>query len=317
MAMANCRKTVLFLVKLALSLGGLVLVFLLSRAKFPEIGRTLAAASWGWLAVAFSLHTLGLLFSAYRWQILAQAQGDHIPLGYLVKSYIVGRFFNTFLPTSVGGDVVRMWDGAKYSTSFVKSSAIVVVERATGIIVLFLFALLASLLRLDMARRIPVIEVALLLGAAGLIATAVFFLPAVGRLLARGPEHGFRRRLFDKMRLFRGTIVDYRRHPAAFVRATAWAVLLQLNVVIYYILIGRALGLAIPALDYFVFIPLVLLLQIIPVFINGFGIREISYVAVFAFYGLAASAAWSFALVEIAFGLIIGLLGAVIYITRR
>jgi uncharacterized protein (TIRG00374 family) len=315
--MAGSKRTLLFILKLALSLGGLAAVFLLSRAKFPEIGRTLAAASWGWLAVAFSLHTLGLLFSAYRWQILAKAQGDHIPLGYLVKSYIVGRFFNTFLPTSVGGDVVRMWDGAKYSTSFVKSSAIVVVERMTGIIVLFVFALLASLLRLDMARRIPVIGIALLLGAAGLVAIAAFFLPAVGRLLRKSPARSILRRLFDKLRLFRDTITDYRSHPAAFLRATVWAVLLQLNVVIYYILIGRSLGLSIPALDYFVFIPLVLLLQIVPVTINGLGVREGAYVAVFAFYGLSASTAWSFAVVEIAFGLIVGLLGAALYAARR
>jgi glycosyltransferase 2 family protein len=315
--MAGSKRTLLNILKLALSLGGLAAVFLVSKAKFPEIGRTLAAASWGWLAVAFSLHALGLLFSAYRWQILAKAQGDHIPLGYLVKSYIVGRFFNTFLPTSVGGDVVRMWDGAKFSTSFVKSSAIVVVERMTGIIVLFVFALLASLLRLDMARSIPVVGLALLLGAAGLMAIAVFFLPAVGRLLHRGPSHGFLGRLFEKLRLFRDTIVDYRSHPAAFAKATIWAVLLQLNVVLYYILIGRALGLTIPALDYFVFIPLVLLLQLIPITINGLGVREAAYVAVFAFYGLSSSAALSFSLIEIAFGLIVGLIGAALYAARR
>ena len=277
-----------------------------------------AAASWGWLAVAFSLHALGLLFSAYRWQILARAQGDHIPLGYLVKSYIVGRFFNTFLPTSVGGDVVRMWDGAKYSTSFVKSSAIVVVERMTGIIVLFLFALVASLLRLDMARDIPVIGLALLLGAAGLAAIAVFFLPGVGRLLTRGPAHGLPPpdcSTSSGFSAIRSSATEATRPPSA--RATVWAVLLQLNVVLYYILIGRALGLTIPGLDYFVFIPLVLLLQLIPITINGLGVREVAYVAVFAFYGLSASAALSFSLIEIAFGLIVGLLGAVLYATRR
>ena len=187
----------------------------------------------------------------------------------------------------------------------------------TGIIVLFVFALLASLLRLDMARRIPVIGLALLLGAVGLIAIGVFFLPAVGRLLLRGPSHGFLGRLFEKLCLFRDTITDYRSHPAAFAKATVWAVLLQLNVVLYYILIGRALGLKIPAFDYFVFIPLVLLLQLIPMFINGIGVREGAYVAVFGFYGLTSSAALSFSFIEIAFGLIVGLIGAVLYAARR
>jgi len=148
-------------------------------------------------------------------------------------------------------------------------------------------------------------------------AIAVFFLPAVGRLLHKGPTRGFLGRLFEKLRLFRDTITDYRSHTAAFAKATIWAVLLQLNVVLYYILIGRALGLNIPAPDYFVFIPLVLLLQLIPITINGLGVREGAYVAVFAFYGITASAALSFALIEIAFGLIVGLMGAALYAARR
>jgi len=310
------RRTLFFLLKLALGLFALAAVFLLSHAKFPEIGRTLRSAAWAWLLLAFSLHTLGLLFSAYRWQILARAQGDRIPLGYLVRSYIVGKFFNTFLPTSFGGDVVRIWDGSRYSTSLAKSSAIVIVERMTGIIVLFFFALTASLVRVEMARRVPVVGIALLLGLAGLAAIAAFFLPAVGRILGCGPRYGFLRRAFDKLALFRATIISYKAHPAAFLRATLWAVLLQLNVVLYYILIGRALGLKIPVPDYFVFVPLVLLLQIVPITINGLGVREGAYVAIFSFYGLSASAALSFSFIEIAFGLAVGLLGAVIYITR-
>ncbi|MBN1939549.1 MAG: flippase-like domain-containing protein, partial [Candidatus Aminicenantes bacterium] len=196
------RKTVFFLLRLALGLGGLTAVFLLSRANFPDIGKALKEASWSWLALSFSLHAFGLLFSAYRWQILAEAQGDRIPLGFLLKSYLIGKFFNTFLPTSFGGDIVRIWDGSKYSTSIVKSSAIVVVERMTGVLVLFLFALAASLGRLDMAEKVPVIWVALALGLAGLASVVAFFLPGTGRALLRGPARGFFRKAFDKAARF-------------------------------------------------------------------------------------------------------------------
>jgi hypothetical protein len=315
--MATHRKTLLFILRLALGLGGLAAVFVFSRANFPEIGRALRSANWGWLVLSFSLHAFGLLFSAYRWQILARAQGDRIPLGYLMKSYIVGKFFNTFLPTSFGGDIIRIWDGSKYSSSVAKSSAIVVVERMTGIIVLFLFAVGASLARLEMVGLIPVIWIALALGLAGLAGIVVFFLPAVGRALRRGPQHGFLRKSFDKALLFRETIIAYRRQPGPFLRATIWAILLQLNVIVYFILIGKALGVPIPRLDYFVFIPLVLLLQILPITINGLGVREGAYVAIFAFYGLSSSTAISFSFLDLAYSLIIGLIGAVIYLARK
>jgi len=311
------RKTLFFLLRLALGLGGLAAVFVFSRAKFPEIGRTLAAAKWGWLALSFSLHAFGLFFSAYRWQILAKAQGDDIPLGYLTKSYLIGKFFNTFLPTSFGGDVVRVWDGSKYSTSIVKSTAIVVVERMTGVIVLFLFALFASFGRLEMAGRVPFIAMAMALGLAGLAATIVFFLPVAGKALRRGPSHGFIRKALDKVALFREAILAYRHHWGPFMQAMFWAVLLQLNVIVYFILIGKSLDLPIPAFDYFIFIPLVLLVQMLPVTINGLAVREGAYVAIFAYYGLSSSIALSYSFIDLAYSLIIGAAGAILYLTRK
>ena len=311
------RKTLFFVLRLALGLGGLAAVFIFSRANFPEIGRALKGASGAWLAVSFSLHAFGLFFSAYRWQILAEAQGDKIPLGFLAKSYLIGKFFNTFLPTSFGGDIVRIWDGSKYSTSIVKSSAIVVVERMTGVLVLFLFALAASLGRLDMAESIPVVWIALALGLVGLAALVVFFLPATGRALRRGPSGGFLRKICDKTCLFRETILAYRTSPRPFIRAMIYAVLLQLTVIIYFVLIGKALHLPIPVLDYFVFIPLVLLLQMLPITINGLAVREGAYVAIFAYYGLSPSLAISYSFVDLAYSLLIGVAGAVIYLTRK
>ena len=311
------NKTLSFLLKLAVSTALLVFFFLAKKISFAAIGRELAGAAWGWLAVAFALNAIGLLASAYRWRILARALGDDIPVGFLVRSYLVGTFFNNFLPTRFGGDVVRIWDGSKYSRSLVRSSAVVLVDRATGLIVLFLFALAASLFRLDMAREIPVVWAALLVGAAGLLAVALFFLPAAGRLIERLPARGFLHSARSKVLDLRATILAYRKAPADFARASAWAVVLQLNVVLYYFLIGRALRLSIPLLDYFIVIPIVLLVQVIPISVNGWGIREASYIAIFAFYGIGPAAAVSFSLVEVAFGLIVGLAGGAIYIARK
>ncbi len=201
----------------------------------------LGGADWGLLALSFCLHALGLLISVHRWRILARAQGDDIPFGFLAKSYLIGKFFNTFLPTSFGGDVVRIWDGSKYSSSIVKSSAIVVVELMTGVIVLFFFALAASLGRLEMAGKVPFIGAALVLGTAGLASAAVFFLPLTGRWLRGGAPDGLLRKARDKALLFREAILSYRRRPRPFFRAMLWAVFLQLNVVVYFILIGISL----------------------------------------------------------------------------
>ncbi len=314
--MAGRNRLPMLLLRLVLSLS--ILAFILIRqTSLGEIGEVLRTVDWRWLALAFSLHAFGLFSSAYRWRILARAQGDDIPLGFLAKSYLVGQFFNNFLPTNFGGDIVRIWDGSRYSKSLVKSSAIVLVERFTGISVLFLMAVVGSLFRLEMAREIPVILAALLLGLLGFAGTAVFFTGFAARLLASLPLRGFPDKLRNKTLLFRETILHYKTQKGPFAWATFWAFLLQLNVVVYYYLIGRALHLNIQFIDYFVFIPLVLIILTIPITISGLGLREESYIEIFRFYGISAQAAVSFSLIGVAFNLIIGIVGGIIYVTRR
>ena len=314
--MAVKKSTPLLLLKLAVSLSILVLI-LTTQTSLREIGTVLRTVNPYWLILAFSLHAVGLFASAYRWQILARAQGDDVPLGFLAKSYLVAQFFNNFLPTRFGGDIVRIWDGSRYSRSLVKSSAIVMVDRFSGVIVLFLMAVIASLFRIDMARQIPVVWIALLLGLLGLVLIAVFFLPAFARLFAALRLRGILDRLRAKILLFRETILHYRTQKRAFLRATFWAVLLQLNVILYYFLIGLALHLNIQLIDYFIFIPIVLVIQIIPITINGLGLREGSYIEIFKFYGISARSAVSFSLVDVGFNLVLGLIGGTIYVTRK
>lgn len=314
--MARRQRLPILLLKLFFSIAILAFI-LIKQTSLKDIGAVLKTVNPLWLVVAFSLHAFGLFSSAYRWQILAKAQGDDIPLGFLARSYLVGQFFNNFLPTSFGGDIVRIWDGSRYSKSLVKSSAIVLVERFTGISVLFLMAVVGSLFRLEMARKIPVIWVALLFGTLGFGLIAAFFLPFAGRLLTSLPLHGLPDKLRNKTVLFRETILYYRTQAKPFIRATLWAFLLQLNVVVYYFLIGKALHLRIHFIDYFIFIPLVLIILTIPITISGLGLREESYIEIFRFYGIPAQAAVSFSLIGVAFNLIIGIIGGIIYVTRK
>ncbi len=132
------RKDVLvFLLKLTVSFA-LLAYIILKKASVPDILRVLRGVDIFWILASFSLHALGVWISAVRWRILILAQGDTVPLGYLVKSYLVGTFFNNFLPSRFGGDVVRIWDGSRYSGSVLRSSAVVLVERLTGVIILLL-----------------------------------------------------------------------------------------------------------------------------------------------------------------------------------
>jgi uncharacterized protein (TIRG00374 family) len=315
--MPKAKKLLFLTFKIVFSFS--ILAFLLLReVRIKDIPGALRNVDLLLLLLSFSLHALGLLISAYRWQILIRAQEDNVPLGFLAKSYLVGNFFNLFLPTRFGGDAVRIWDGSRYSRSLLKSSAIVIVERFTGIIILLSFAFGASLMRIDMARRLPVIWISLLVGFLGLL-LAFFLLSRPAYMVFRKiPERGILTAIKMKAFQFREIILVYRKRKAAFFKALFWALLLQINVILHYYLAGRAFHLEIPLLDYFIFIPIILLILTIPVTISGLGLREILFIQIFATYGIADYLAFSFSLVaDFVFTLIIGIIGGVIFILRK
>lgn len=314
--MPKKKDFLVFTLKFVFSASVLAYI-LISQTSLKDIFVTIKEADHLLLAISFSLHAFGLVISAIRWQILIKAQDDWVPIGFLTKSYLVGSFFNLFLPTRIGGDVVRIWDGSRYSKSLIISSAIVLVERLSGVVVLFLFAFCASLLRLDMAQRFPVIWVALILSLCGLGLLALFLTPLSDFVLGKLPEKKPLSTVIQKIRQFRETVLLYRKRKGALGKAFFWAALLQINVIVHYYLIGEALDLDIALLDYFIFIPIVHLILLIPITINGLGLREGAYLEIFRYYGISSAAAISFSWIDLAFMLIVGLSGGIIYVFRK
>jgi len=315
--LADNKKRLIFFAKLIFSLSILAYIFL-EVVPVSDIIKEVQKAEIIWLLLSFSLHVFGILISAYRWQILTRAQGEKIPLWYLAKSYLVAGFFNNFLPTRFGGDIVRIWDGSRYSKSLVKSTAVVLVERLTGVIVLLSFAFIASLIRLDLAQTVPAIWAALIIGFSGLCLVGLFFTSGGKKLIQKIPSSSYLANIKTKLLDFREALLKYKEKKQIFTQALFWALLLQINVIIHYYLVGKAFSLSIPLIDYFIFIPIILLILTIPITIGGLGLREIIYIEVFKFYAIEQATALSFTLLaDLTFSLLIGLIGAVFYIRRK
>lgn len=311
------RQTFFFLLKLALGLG-LLLYLALVIARPREIAAVLARASWRLLLLAFALHAVGLLFSAIRWKLILDRQGAGFGHGQLIGSLLVGSFFNLFLPTRFGGDVVRVSDTRRIETGMTGSLAVVVYERMSGIVALLVFALLASLLRIGFVREMPLLYVSLLVSLGGIVLLVVAWKRLPRGWLARRPcRRPWLRRILDRLDAFHGIILDFIGHRGLSRRVFFWAMLLQFNVVAHYFVIGRALGLGrIPLLDYFFSIPVMLFVLSLPISINGLGVRDLFLVQLFTLYGYPAEFAIAFSAIDLAFNAALGAIGGLIYILR-
>ncbi|MBN2346104.1 MAG: flippase-like domain-containing protein [Candidatus Aminicenantes bacterium] len=312
------KKTAFFLFRLVFGLGLLLYVVLgLSRPR--EIVAALQGASWPLLGLAFALHVFGFLFSARRWKLILDERGAGFTTPQLIRSLLVGSFFNLFLPTRFGGDVVRVSDTRRIVHGMTGSLAVVVYERMSGIVALLLMALFSSLVKIQFLRQMPLLYASLALSLLGvfLLLLAWKKVPR-GFFAARRCRRPWLRKILGKMDAFHGIILDFLLQRRLSRRVFSWALLLQLNVVLHYFLIGRALGLGrIPVLDYFFSIPLMLFVLSFPVSINGIGVRDLFLIKLFTYYRYPAQFAIAFSLLDLAFNVIVGIVGGLIYIFRR
>jgi len=297
--------------------SGILITYLLYKVDIKSIFSSLNSVNLFWLALAFSLIFVGNLISGYRWQLLLTTQDIHIPLKTLISSLLVGRFFNNFLPSTIGGDIVRVYDTSKYSKNTAVSMTAILIERLTGFLALLLIAAFALVFGFHTIGDTFLLWV--LIGFFSLI--LLLFLGLFNATLSRQI-----RKIFDFRGLSRikGKIdkvyqaLDlYKSKRKDLLVTFLLGFALQVAAVAHYYLIGLALDLNVSILYFFIIIPLILLILLLPVSINGIGVRENAYVLFFAKIGVEGSI--SIALSWLAFGmiLIIGIIGGVIYAARK
>lgn len=299
------------------AVSGLLIVYLLYKVDIKSIFFSFSSVNLFWLALAFSLIFIGNLISGYRWQLLLATQDIHIPLKTLISSLLVGRFFNNFLPSTIGGDIVRVYDTSKYSKNTAVSMTAILIERLTGFLALLLIAAFALVFGFHTIGDTFLLWV--LIGFFSLI--LLLFLGLFNATLSRQIRRIFNFRGLSKIKGKIDKVYQalnlYKSKRKDLLITFLLGLALQVAAVAHYYLIGLALDLNVSILYFFIIIPLVLLILLLPVSINGIGVRENAYVLFFGKIGVEGSI--SIALSWLAFGmiLIIGIIGGVIYAARK
>jgi uncharacterized membrane protein YbhN (UPF0104 family) len=290
-------------------LGSVVLLAVIAwRLDWGDVAAALGRVRTGYVLAAVLLFAGLQVASSLRWRLLAVAQGfDGTAVRY-VGYYFIGSFFNLALPSSVGGDVVRVWylagqEGAGPATGRRLAALVsVLADRVNGVVVLVLMACVSAVV-----CPVPLAPW-ILWTVAGIGAATVLALAAVPVLrLISSPKLTHLRRLADSG-------WSYCRHPGVLMTATLSSVVVQVGNAALGYLIGEALGLPVPALYYGLIVPLVALLALLPISLNGMGLREAGYVVLFAPLGIEAGDAVTFSLLMFAVSAVVSLGGVGFYL---
>ena len=301
------RRRLMNLLKVSVTVAGLILVLrsLDLRAILIIIGNV----GWSWMAIGAVLMMLGLVVRAYRWHLLLHGSNSTIRFGRLLAIYLIGSFFNAFLPSGLGGDVVRAAEAAQDVDADVAVGT-VLVDRLTGLMALFAMALVVLPFRPAnfpdrLTATIAAICLVGLLFGFTLIDGRLFhrlirIMPAGIRTLG----DGFLERLAVAIQNCGGKTLA---------GALMVSVLFNLMQVSWWAATGRALHLDIPFSYFLLIVPIMALALLVPS-IGGLGVRE--NLAPLLFIGAGITPEQSVALTLLVFGLerVASLLGAPVYL---
>ncbi len=313
----TAQKRRALLIKSVVSIA--LITFILSRVDMGQTVDVLLEAHIGLLALAWSLTFVGALLTASRWRILLAAQEVFTTTRHLIKCWMTACFFNQFLPSTIGGDAIRIYDSWKLGASKVGAVSVIGVDRLLGLFALMIFGVIAlylSSLQVEqhLEMRILVVGAAIVLG---LISAWIFF-PSkyvgaiVNRVLAVLPTRIMR--IGDKFRL---ALAVYQGRMGVLVKALLLSALLQINVIFFYFLVGSALDLPITFLDCMLIIPVANIALLLPITINGVGLREGIFVLLLSAYGVPAATGIAFAWASFVLFTLYGLLGGIVYALRK
>lgn len=296
-----------------------LVAWILRKAPVHEVLESFRSADLRFVLLSVILNPIGYWASVNRWRLLLRSQGGDASFGFLLRSFLVGVFFNNLLPSTIGGDAVRAVATSRTGIGRAAAVAIVFVDRFIGLLALMLFAVLGLLVSGRLLAEIPVLYAWVAAGTVGLgLVACLLFLPSVRaagmleRIGLKLPER--LRGLFAKAST---AFLAFQGKGSVLARAFGWSLVLQTAVVLNGYCLAKALHVAIPLPYFFLIVPLALFVMMVPISIGAIGVRENVFAFFFAAFGVASTTAVAVAWLDYGLVLVQALVGGALYAWGR
>jgi glycosyltransferase 2 family protein len=293
-------------------------LYMLYRADPAAVLRAASGADLTFIGLAILLVVADRALMAYRWTALLCIVDEtrRPPTSRLLEIFFVSTFVGTFLPASIGGDAVRAYSLSRHGVGGADAVASVFMDRMLGVASLLVIGAVGVWLARDLSSNVAVLGALGLTAAVSAVTVAMVFSERVGlwtaRVIRLAPLPPLQR-LADAVV---AAVREYRRFHGQLGIVLAASVAVQILRVLQAYLLGRAVGITVGVAVYFAFVPIILLVMLLPITINGLGTSQAAFVWFFARAGVAAPPAFALSVLFVGLGIVGNLPGGLIYAAR-
>lgn len=298
---------------LKITISAVILYFLFKNIDVALFWKTVASVNPMTVVLAGFIFIASQSISALRWLTILKKDLD-ISYLRLLSIYFIGMYFNNFLPTIVGGDLVKGWFLYKTTNRGDLSVASIFLDRYSG------FAALISITALALIPGYALISESGLLAFFALLIGGFVFISLV---IWVGPLHGWAMKLLAKIHFyglnkkistFYDVLMGYKSHHGILVKIFICSIFVQGGVMLGYYVLGSGLGIKVGIGYYLLFIPLITAITMLPISLSGIGLREYSFVFLFTKVGATKEQAVTLSLMWFIITALTSLIGGVEYL---
>ncbi|MGE0790802.1 MAG: sulfatase-like hydrolase/transferase [Sandaracinaceae bacterium] len=283
------KKALGVALKIAVSAAGLYLVYgaAMGRDGMSELRERIGNLSWGWFVAAMAMQTTAIGFAIVRWRFLLGGQGIKAGYSFLAPSFMIGRFWGAFTPGGLGLDGWRLFDVATRTKKNARAVTVTVVEKILGQLAFGLVVMGGSVWGLS------------LMGVSGVLLVNGFFvvLVAVGLTFLARPKlflplfRVFPKQIRPRMRTLMEAVTAYHGRMRLLAIAVLCGVAVHAFNNLIYVCAAQAMHLEVSPFVMFFASSIVIMSTIVPLSLNGVGLREATAAGVLGAFGVAAPVA--------------------------
>lgn len=310
--MAILKKILPILLRIGISI--ILLVFLFKQIDEKSLLAVIKNADIGLLLLAAVIYFSAYVFCLFRWEMLLKGAKIYLPLKRVIISFAGGIFFNLFLPSTIGGDFVRSIDLATHTKRPREVVATVLLDRLSGYVGLVIVALLALLFGWKLVEdKSVLLSVAIITGILVVTLLVLFnrFLYSKINQILHSPTAG---RIREAIKNLHQEIHIFRHHKKIILNNLILSVLIQVVSPVTFYIIALSLGIKIDITYFFVYLPIIGAITLLPISIGGLGLRDATTVFFFSKAGVSKDLAFAMSLINFSFILVYASIGGLIYV---
>ncbi len=308
-----------FSIKVIISIS--LIFYLLNKIGFERLREVFVEVNVWWLIGALIFVTISNLLGVFQWRLLLKSSGIEISYFRAFTYYYNGLFFNNFLISYMGGDIFRIYDISKHSGKNSTAISTVFLDRFMGLLAMSILAMIFGIVSVKIINStyilIPVSGFFIFL----LFVVLFFYFKEFAKMFQAATEKLLPKIVFQKLREVYNGINYFKNHRKLIFFLLFISLLIQsLRISTHYAgaLALNANGQANISIWYFfIFVPIIFIISLLPITIGGIGVRESMGVLFFGYVGISGNLAFSIEFLAYVIGIFASLPGGMAFLLRR